>query len=599
MTTVAIFLLFAGTLTPEVNEAHYLTKAYHFWNPSFGTRDLFLNSGDAHWFFFSTVGGLTRLFDFPVAAWIGRLLGWSIVSLGWSLLVRTVWRNSFAGTLTAPLWLAAMHYGHLSGEWIVGGCEAKVFAYGLVFIGLSFVLQGDWKSGWVWMGAGAAFHVLTGGWIILASLVAFPFCRHWSPLRIDPDARTASAPNGSLRSAVVEQLPWLVLGAVLSLPGLIPALLLNRGIDAVTAEKGAMIYVFQRLPHHLVPQQFGSTRWFAHISLLVLTVALGWLYFQAKRAFDATIQSNRANGFNNSIDRTKASDEPLPFKQTPAPLAISTMLVIAMMVGLFAVIGLLIDVGLSSWATNWSASLLRYYWFRWNDVVWPILLVFFALAFVQIVMSKFRETTRAVADRSSNSVGVVWKAFCLAELVLLIVPGSYLIATKWAANDRERYSPSDRASLAVRSETYANQLKILNDWREACSWVRTNSAEDSLWLTPRYQQTFKWYARRSEVACWKDSPQDALGLIEWEKRLLDIFRVGPDGYGRPWTNEELFEFRKTYRCEYVLVDRRIQTKPPLMPLLFSNAHYAIFQFADAVDPNQVKQEEQNNIPTVQ
>ena len=51
-----IFLLFAlygAYAVPDTNEAHYLGKAAHFWNPNYVQNDFFLNSPDAHGVFYN------------------------------------------------------------------------------------------------------------------------------------------------------------------------------------------------------------------------------------------------------------------------------------------------------------------------------------------------------------------------------------------------------------------------------------------------------------------------------------------------------------------------------------------------------------------
>jgi hypothetical protein len=50
----------------------------------------------------------------------------------------------------------------------------------------------------------------------------------------------------------------------------------------------------------------------------------------------------------------------------------------------------------------------------------------------------------------------------------------------------------------------------------------------------------------------------------------------------PWTTERLLELRDKYGIRFVLVDRRIQEDPPLLPLVYPlgsewNDHYAIFE----------------------
>ena len=107
---------------------------------------------------------------------------------------------------------------------------------------------------------------------------------------------------------------------------------------------------------------------------------------------------------------------------------------------------------------------------------------------------------------------------------------------------------------------------------------------DSLWLTPKYQQTFKWYAGRAEVVSWKDVPQDNTSIIEWYQRLQQCNPPrGSDGAVRGWTTEELLELAKRYRFQWVLVDRTYQAEPPLLeckyPILIDNRSFAVFYIA--------------------
>ena len=46
-------------------------------------------------------------------------------------------------------------------------------------------------------------------------------------------------------------LSGLAVGGLLSLPGLLPGLALNVGTDASIVTQANMIYVYERLPHHL------------------------------------------------------------------------------------------------------------------------------------------------------------------------------------------------------------------------------------------------------------------------------------------------------------------------------------------------------------
>jgi hypothetical protein len=43
-----VFLAVGGELTPHSNEAHYLSRLKHFWNPTWCAGDFFLESPESH-----------------------------------------------------------------------------------------------------------------------------------------------------------------------------------------------------------------------------------------------------------------------------------------------------------------------------------------------------------------------------------------------------------------------------------------------------------------------------------------------------------------------------------------------------------------------
>jgi hypothetical protein len=525
---IGLFSLYAGNSTPDVNESHYLTKAKHFWDSSFGAGDLFLESGNAHWFFYETIGALTLWLDLPRAAWMGRFLGWGVLAFGWCRFAKCFAANRwYAGPVTAPLWIAAMHWGHLSGEWVIGGCESKVFAYGFAFLGLSQVLSGHWKRSWLWFGISTAFHVLTGGWITLACLCSYAFLR-------------SSCKVPQPESLRMQVLPLFV-GGTIALLGVLPVLLLNRGVETSVLEKGYTIYVFQRLSHHLSPMHFAIERWW-HFGILLVSSLLLWGVGKAQGLLPSRSTDNQDGAFAFSIFGS-----------------------ITLVIATIAFCGWLIDFLLSSWATNWSASLLRFYWFRWNDIVWPSLLSITALAILEGSYSK--------VHRCQLGLKIV-------ALVLLVIPGVLLIASRVEERNRAELTPADRATLVLRHESPAQQAQVAANWIDACHWIRSNTPKDALVLTPRFQQTFKWYAHRAEIASWKDAPQDVLGLLEWERRMLEIYPRSPEGYGIEMSDEHLFAMYRKYRMNYVVLDRRIQKKPPLLPIVYSNPTYAIFDLSE-------------------
>jgi len=77
-------------------------------------------------------------------------------------------------------------------------------------------------------------------------------------------------------------------------------------------------------------------------------------------------------------------------------------------------------------------------------------------------------------------------------------------------------------------------------------------------LTPFGQQTFNWYSNRAEWFCWKHAPQDAAGLIEWNRRRELVLalqnRFGPEIVG--WPAGVLTWLLEQEHLDFVIVPQR-------------------------------------------
>ena len=71
----AIFAAAGAWPTPDTNEAHYLARARHSWDPSWGAGDFFLDSPEAHGVFYRLLGPLAAALPLEQAAWLGRQAG--------------------------------------------------------------------------------------------------------------------------------------------------------------------------------------------------------------------------------------------------------------------------------------------------------------------------------------------------------------------------------------------------------------------------------------------------------------------------------------------------------------------------------------------
>ena len=532
-----IFFLFAGTLPPDVGESHYLVKAKHYWQPSWCAGDLFLESRDAHAVFYWTFGWVTKIASLSATAWIGRAVTWLLLAWSWQRLSWAIVPKPLLSLLTAGLMLLLMRHFHLAGEWVVGGVEAKGFAYVLVFLSLEAIARDRWRTALILAGAAGAFHVLVGGWTVLA--IAF-----------------AWLVSGQARPRLVSLAPAAALGFLLALPGLIPALTLNAGVPKDVAHEAARIYVFERLAHHLVYSQFDATN-VARFQVLVIAWAISyWLLRNEKKL--------------TRLQHVVAGAAVLGF--------------VGIIIDQFFVIRAnALDQSPEAYQTG-AASLLRYYWFRMSDSLVPLGMAF---AVVQAIQNLSRSRPQLAIW-----LGMATVVLAMGNLVetyyqrrQLPVPPAILQPQPTSDLRPERKSGTAAASRLRAGEWFTH-------WQAICDWVARETPPDALFLTPRDQQTFKWYAGRPEIVTRKDVPQDAQGLVEWKRRLEEVYPRDAEHQRHDlaaFSDAELVQIARKYGARYVLIDHSRATRRINLPRVYAvpegpNPAFVIYLVPDSSAP---------------
>jgi hypothetical protein len=325
---VLVFFIIAGDPPPHVNESHYLSRLKHYWNPSWCAGDLFLESTDTQLVFIWIFGWITRWVSLSATAWIGRLLAWTMLAWSWQRLSWRLVPAPFASVLSAALFVTLNLQAHLAGEWVVGGVEAKCFAYGFVLLALRDLIDRRWNRLSLLLGAATAFHPLVGGW-------SGAVC---GGIWLLDDRRYVSLPSMA---------PGLVAGSLLALSGVVPALSLTWSVPTDLVAEASRVYVFERLPHHLAPLTLPhgelSRRLVGHAALLVALAALV-----------------------------------IPFRRTPVYRAVQ----FAWGAAIVSIVGLIIELALRN-EPMLAARLLRYYWFRLTDFAAPMAVALAATAFIK------------------------------------------------------------------------------------------------------------------------------------------------------------------------------------------------------------------------
>lgn len=494
-----VFFIATGDVAPNVNESHYLCRLKHYWDPEWCKGDLFLDSSDTQVLFIWMFGWVTRFVSLTATAWIGRIVAWSMLAWSWQRLSWRVVPRPFASALSAALFVALNLQLHLAGEWVVGGVEAKCFAYAFVLMALREVMDGRWN--WVWglLGAATAFHPIVGGWSGLICVGIWLL-----------DGRRERLP--------LTMMHGFAAGAMIALIGILPALALTWHVPADVVDESSQLYVFNRLPHHLapltLPQEELTRRVAGHALLLGAFLLLSFV--------------------------TRATSS------ASASLRVVTRF--AWGAVLLAVIGFSIEIAFKD-NPSLAAKLLRYYWFRMTD---------FGAA-----MAVALQLTALVANGIQRRRA--WAVPLLVTTVALV--GWFYTYTAWTRYET-RMAPADRKAADFEN------------WVEVCDWVAANTPPNSLFITPRLNLSFKWRTGRPEVANRKDIPQDAPGIVEWHRRLTDIFTIefggqpqSVDSVGALGT-ERVLELARKYHAAYVLSDRQQLLE---LPTAFQNDEYVVYR----------------------
>lgn len=455
---------------PGVNEPHYLCKARSFSDPAWCDRDFFLASANAHYCFYWLLGPSTQVLSFSTVALIGRSISALILAAGWTVLGRAIGLSSSSRLLAAGVFAFLSQLGSFSGEWLLGGFESKVAAWGLGLGAIGFWIRGMVKvcPGWMSVaglccGGGAMLHPVVAGWIAVC------LCMAWL---IDLVTTRRSDGSRNLMKSMIGIAAFSSVTIVAALPGLVPALrmVLDSSLDKKDRELASFIQVFWRLKHHLDPTELVVAQWFYAGGLLLLLIFV-FLILRCPRQL---------------ISQTPA---PAGSRVTSPALAVEPVLLLKFFLASVAIATAGVVIGwhfveardMNGW--EWRAALLKFYPFRTFDALLPIVAGLLVALLLQ----------RLMVNRWKESAAVVLVVFC----GLPFIP---------AALQRETIPAGYTASQFA-------------DWQAMCAWIHNETPHDALFLTPRESFAFKWLAERAEYVCYKDCPQDAAGILEWNRRL--------------------------------------------------------------------------------
>ncbi len=458
------FGLVAGQRAPDVNESHYLCKAKHFWDSSYCPDDIFLSSSFSHLAFYVTTGWLTQFVSLPTYAWVGRLLTWAMLAAGWRSICKQLFSVPLICVVTGIFFVILNQRLHLAGEWVVGGFEAKGIAYGFVLFGIAAMLRRDWQWVWPLLGAASAFHVLVGGWATLAAGACLVFSM------VAPSVREPGGSTSWGQVIRIQAMPLLI-GGFIALVGILPPLLAESGSPHTAAANA--VYVNERVAHHV---NFGAfpVAFVARFAILVILWQL----------------------FDRWYIKSGYLDRMLFYRVKMLEVFTLTTL-------LFSFAGLCLSALAEQGGESavFAHRFLRFYLFRLADFAVPASLALLTGGIL----------SRWVADRTDFPRQVCSSIFTGC----ILVAGAVLVQE----NHADERPNADVRTLLSDPHDAERTAHIYHNWKKACRWITQHTPANAVFITPAQQQTFKWYAARAEVCCWKDVPQDPDTMAKWRQRI--------------------------------------------------------------------------------
>ncbi len=185
--------------------------------------------------------------------------------------------------------------------------------------------------------------------------------------------------------------------------------------------------------------------------------------------------------------------------------------------------------------THWRMVVLKFYPFRLFDLLLPVS--------VAILLP------RLVKQRWLWAAGVV--------------------GLLWGLVSTHALPPRNQLPAAMRA-----------DWREACRWSAANTPADTVFHTPFEAEAFKWFAQRAEYVNLKDCPQDATGVVEWNRRMLLITKWSEKSFvdNETYSADELRELVRQTGVRFAITRTRVRYDADL---LYSNDTYKILRLPES------------------
>jgi hypothetical protein len=418
------------------NELDVLPSAKQFFDSSWLPNDWYLNLDIGYRQVFNYFFGL-------LVNWLGFLNGAYIGRLIVYLLLAFalfIFFRAINLRFSLGLIVVVVFLGNqslIAGEWIAGGADPKTLAYAFALLSFALFYKKKYLIGFAFAGAALSFHVLIGIYALFCTIVAILLT------------------HGSRRQnwmALVRQSWPLFITGFFGFLAIFQQLLPQGEIDASKAWK---IYVEFRVPHHVLPSAWQGDLW---VNELILATCLFLsIYLIIKKGS-------------------------LKFTAAYALGCVS-----------------LFTIGLVIFAIG-QTSLLRFYWFRYPDVMIP----FLSALLVALVLNQL--TYINLADYPRMQKYLYWAQSLLSRgLPLLFALVAFLLTIQSMRFLQGKYQ------RGLHRQSSENQI--------ASEWIKDNTPSEAVFLIDPLMNEFYTYANRARFVSFNHSPQSAADVLEWFERI--------------------------------------------------------------------------------
>jgi len=584
----------------STNELDVLPIARQFADSTWLPQDWYLNQDPTYRRLFQMIfGNLIVTFGFLKTSIFGRFLTYSLIASGLVKIKQALGLSNLAFYVVIAAFLGwQREQGIIAHEWIVGGLEAKSFAYGFVLLAWSFLLKRSWSLVFLLLGFATSFHVLVGGWMFITVGIWLVWHEIFKPqlqaqfrvpiqadfplplqsadqIRDSENSENFKNSEKSLKTqTLISQFSFktlaISLGLYVAASSFAIAPVINQlltKVEITSRISPSFIYVFFRLPHHLNPLSWEFENWLrVLVYLIIFLTAWYGLSRQKIKSFSAVNTASRSQTFE-LIDLKNLGDSASEIWRSRQIFA---ELVVCSLIPFIA--GLLI----APWDSE--GKFLQYYPFRLGDVLLPL------GTYLLLVM--------AISERFEHKKQALKFSLILSLSLSLVLQISTFV--------------QDVRSL---QNFPGEPQKVSTAWQEMSTWIRTSTPTEAIFISaPVDLENFSWLTERSTIAKYKLLPQSKQDRLDWLARLQDLSPSAPLweklaimsrqefnkdmirdyltwGYDH-LTLEQIQNLRDRYHASYLLV----QTQSPVNPVISTpnpfiqgvvvhqNPEYTLYQF---------------------